>query len=107
MARDIEVIDADGHITESDEQLKQYMETPWVTGRRPLYPIDNWTVQSEGPWGPRRVTRRQWLNAMDEGGLTTAYCTRPVVLRHRPGSASRTWRWPCARPGTTSSPRSS
>ena len=73
MARDIEVIDADGHITETDEQLKKYMEAPWVDRTATLYPIDNWDRSIGGTLGTTAGDAKTWLNAMDEGGLTTAY----------------------------------
>ena len=73
MAKDVEVIDADGHITETDTQLKKYMESPWVDRTSTLYPIDNWDRSIGGTLGTRAADAKTWLNAMDEGGLTTAY----------------------------------
>ena len=53
MAKDVEVIDADGHITETDSQLKKYMESPWVDRTSTLYPIDNWDRSIGGTLGTR------------------------------------------------------
>jgi hypothetical protein len=42
MATGYDVIDADGHITEEDWQLRHYMEAPYCNRQATLYPQDNW-----------------------------------------------------------------
>ena len=41
MARDFEVIDADGHITEEDDQMREHMEAPYRNRKATIYPKDN------------------------------------------------------------------
>lgn len=72
MARDIEVIDADGHITEEDSQMKEFLEAPYRDRRAILYPSDNWDRSLGGTLGTRAKDAQSWLNAMDSGGLSTA-----------------------------------
>lgn len=72
MARDMEVIDADGHITETDEQLREYMEAPYRNRKGGFYPRDNWDRSLGGTRGTRARDAKSWLGAMDEGGLSTA-----------------------------------
>lgn len=73
MASEYEVIDADGHITETDAQLKEYMDPPYVDRTATLYPVDNWDRSLGGTLGTRAQDAKTWLNAMDEGGLSVAY----------------------------------
>lgn len=72
MAREFEVIDADGHITEEDGQLKQYMEAPYRDRGAVFYPRDNWDRSLGGTLGTRARDAKSWLGAMDQGGLSTA-----------------------------------
>ncbi|HWP29034.1 MAG TPA: amidohydrolase family protein [Chloroflexota bacterium] len=69
----IAAIDADGHITETAEQLRPYMQGrgehgPWP-GRRAYYPEDGWDRSLGGKLGTRASTAQEWLDAMDRGGL--------------------------------------
>ena len=72
MAKDLEVIDADGHITEEEGQLKEYMEPPYRNRGAVLYPRDNWDRSLGGTLGTRARDAKSWLGAMDEGGLSKA-----------------------------------
>ncbi|MBI4528040.1 MAG: amidohydrolase [Deltaproteobacteria bacterium] len=72
MPREIEVIDADGHITEEDSQLKEFMEPPYRDRRAVLYPKDNWDRSLGGTLGTRARDAKSWLDAMDQGGISTA-----------------------------------
>ena len=71
------VIDADGHITESTEQLRPYFEgspaerARW-TGRRSYYPEDGWDRSLGGRLGSTASDAKAWLRIMDEGGLHAA-----------------------------------
>ena len=72
MARDIEVIDADGHITEEDDQLREHMEAPYRNRGATIYPRDNWDRSLGGTLGTRAKDAKKWLDAMDDGGISTA-----------------------------------
>ena len=69
----IPVVDADGHVTESNEQVAKYFEEPYR--RRPLtfplYPQDGWDRRLLGTLGSVGGTAEQWLTALDEGGMDT------------------------------------
>src|SRR5262245_9436188 len=68
----LEVIDADGHITESEEQLREFLEPPY-SKRRNIYPGDQWDRGLGGTLGTRAKDAKTWIDAMDAGGLSTAY----------------------------------
>ncbi len=66
-----EVIDADGHVTESWEQIARHLEEPYR--RRglltPFFPQDGWDrrmLGSAGDWGG---DVKSWLEALDQGGM--------------------------------------
>src|SRR5919201_3324534 len=70
------VIDADGHITESTEQLRPYFvgrlgERGHWAGRRSYYPEDGWDRSLGGRLGQSVNDAKSWLRIMDEGGLDT------------------------------------
>lgn len=81
MARDFEVIDADGHITESEQQLREYMEAPY-RNRTSFYPTDHWDRSVFGTLGTRARDAKSWLDAMDAGGLSTAVLFPTAGLGH-------------------------
>jgi len=70
----IEVVDADGHITESTEQLAPYIEPayrdygPWA-GLRGYYANDGWDRSVRGSRGAHAGDAKTWLEVMDRGGL--------------------------------------
>src|SRR2546428_3367384 len=74
--RAIPVVDADGHITESTEQLRPYFEGKqgergaWA-GRRSYYPEDGWDRSMGGTLGSSVNDAKSWLRIMDEGGMET------------------------------------
>ena len=72
MANHFEVIDADGHITEEDNQLKQYMDSRYVKRAATLTPRDSWDRSLSGTLGTRAKDAKSWLDAMDKGGVSTA-----------------------------------
>ena len=72
MANQFEVIDADGHITEEDGQLKAYMDTPYRNRAATLTPRDSWDRSLGGTLGTRARDAKSWLDAMDRGGISTA-----------------------------------
>lgn len=67
------IIDADGHVTESYEQLAKYLDEPFR--RRPLsfpfYPWDGWDRRMLGTLGDWAGDAATWLAAMDRGGMQT------------------------------------
>lgn len=75
-------IDADGHITETAEQLAPYLNDP-VHGahgsmregrvQRRFYPRDGWDRSLGGTLGTTADTAEAWLRVMDESGLDQAY----------------------------------
>ena len=69
------VNDADGHITETTEQLRPYFgpDAPahWAE-RRSYYPQDAWDRSLGGRLGSRANDAKTWLGIMDEGGVETA-----------------------------------
>ncbi len=72
MARSFEVIDADGHITEGDDAVKEYMEAPYRNRRVTIYPRDNWDRSIAGTLGTSAKDARSWLDAMDQAELSTS-----------------------------------
>ena len=72
MANRFEVIDADGHITEEDIQLKKYMAEKYVKRAATLTPRDSWDRSLSGTLGTRARDAKSWLDAMDKGGVSTA-----------------------------------
>jgi predicted TIM-barrel fold metal-dependent hydrolase len=73
------VLDADGHVTESTEQVAKYLGEPYR--RRPLafpfYPSDGWDRRLLGTLGDFAGTAAAWIEALDKAGmeLTVLYPT--------------------------------
>lgn len=69
MAHDI--VDADGHVTETWEQIARYLDEPYR--RRPLltpfFPQDAWDRRLLGTAGDWAGDAKGWLEALDQGGL--------------------------------------
>src|SRR3990172_3013206 len=72
MANRFEVIDADVHITEEDNQLKKYMAEKYVKRAATLTERDSWDRSLSGTLGTRARDAKSWLEAMDRGGVSTA-----------------------------------
>ncbi len=78
------VIDADGHVTESNEQVAKYLDEPYR--RRPLafsmYPWDGWDRRLLGRLGDWAGDAAAWLRALDDGGVesTVLYPTLGLFL---------------------------
>ena len=68
------IIDADGHVTESLEQVSKYLDAPY--NRRPhtfpFDPWDGWDRRMLGTLGDNAGTAEQWLRALDLGGMEQA-----------------------------------
>jgi predicted TIM-barrel fold metal-dependent hydrolase len=74
-ARDI--VDADGHVTESTEQLAAYIDPAYreygsTVGNRSYYPVDAWDRSGRGTLGSTAGTAKAWLEALDRGGVECA-----------------------------------
>jgi len=67
-----DVIDADGHVTESWEQIARHLEEPYR--RRPLltpfFPQDGWDRRLIGTKGNWAADARSWEEALDTGGMS-------------------------------------
>jgi predicted TIM-barrel fold metal-dependent hydrolase len=78
------VLDADGHVTETTEQLAKYLDEPYR--RRPLtfpfYPWDGWDRRLLGTLGDFAGTAEAWLRALDRGGVeqTVLYPTLGLFM---------------------------
>ena len=74
---DIDIVDADGHITESVAQLAAYVDPayreygPWA-GLRSYYPSDAWDRSVRGARGQEAGDAKAWLGALEAGALETA-----------------------------------
>ena len=68
------VIDADGHVTESQEQIARYLDEPFR--RRPVsqffYPWDGWDRRLLNTYSDLAGTREAWERALDRGGMERA-----------------------------------
>ena len=76
------VIDADGHITESDDQVREYMEAPYCNRQVGIYISDAWDRSLYGTLGTRGKDAETWLNTMDAGGLEKAILYPTSGLAH-------------------------
>jgi uncharacterized protein len=69
-----EVIDADGHVTETGEQIARHLEEPYR--RRPLltpfFPQDGWDRRLLGSKGQWAGDARAWEEALEAGGMSLA-----------------------------------
>lgn len=69
-----EIIDADGHVTETWEQIARHLEEPYR--RRPLltplFPQDAWDRRLLGTRGHWAGDARSWIEALDQGGMATS-----------------------------------
>ncbi len=69
----VPIIDADGHVTETNEQVAKYLDEPYR--RRPLtfahYPTDGWDRRLLGTLGEWAGDAVSWLTALDRGGVET------------------------------------
>ncbi|MBI4241651.1 MAG: amidohydrolase [Candidatus Rokubacteria bacterium] len=78
------IIDADGHVTETNEQLAKYLDEPYR--RRPLvsplFPSDGWDRRLLGSLGDWASDAGAWLTALDRGGVeaTVLYPTLGLFM---------------------------
>src|SRR5438046_10739210 len=64
------VIDADGHVTESTEQVVKYMDAPFRNRQLvfPIVPADGWDRRLIRKYHDTAGTADAWLTALDQGG---------------------------------------
>jgi len=78
------ILDADGHVTETHEQIARYLDAPYR--HRPLgfpwVPQDGWDRRLLGTLGQSGGTADEWLQALDKGGMeaTVLYPTLGLFL---------------------------
>src|SRR5213080_5013430 len=68
------VIDADGHVTESAEQVVKYMDAPFRHRQLvfPIVPADGWDRRLITKFHDTAATADAWLRALDKGGMEQA-----------------------------------
>ena len=78
------VIDADGHVTESNEQVAKYLDEPYRRRplTHPLYPWDGWDRRMLGRLGDWAGDAGAWLRALDAGRVeaTALYPTLGLFM---------------------------
>jgi predicted TIM-barrel fold metal-dependent hydrolase len=72
-----DIVDADGHVTESTETLAAFIDPAFreygpVAGQHSYYPVDAWDRSVRGRLGDRADTAKAWLEALDRGGVERA-----------------------------------
>jgi len=78
------ILDADGHVTETHEQIARYLDAPYR--HRPMgfpwVPQDGWDRRLLGTLGQSGSTADEWLQALDKGGMeaTVLYPTLGLFL---------------------------
>jgi len=69
-----EIVDADGHVTETWEQIARHLEEPYR--KRPLltpfFPQDGWDRRLMGTKGNWAGDGKSWTEALDAGGMAMA-----------------------------------
>src|SRR5439155_8491337 len=83
------VIDADGHVTESAEQVVKYMDAPFRHRQLvfPIVPADGWDRRLITKFHDTAATADAWLRALDKGGMEQAAALpapRALLLAHVP-----------------------
>ena len=96
-----EIIDGDGHVTETWEQIARYLEEPYR--RRPLlspfFPQDAWDRRLIGTKGNWAGDGKSWLEALDSGGMAMAVLY-PTLGLFNAFLRDAEWRWCSVAPTT-------
>jgi predicted TIM-barrel fold metal-dependent hydrolase len=66
------VIDADGHLSDTDEGILPFLDERFRQRRRPFYPRDNFDRQMGRQLGHRAKDAASWAKAMDLEGIDVA-----------------------------------
>ena len=73
MERPFPIIDGDGHITETEAQVRAYLPEPYRSRGGSLRAGHGyWNINLNGTLGKEARDHKTWLDAMDEGGMETA-----------------------------------
>ena len=79
-----EVIDADGHVTETWEQIQRHLEEPYRKrpSLPPYFPQDGWDRRILGTLGQWAGDVKSWHDALDNGGMamTILYTTLGLFM---------------------------
>ena len=69
-----EIIDADGHVTETWEQISRHLDEPYRKRPllTPLFPQDGWDRRLIGTKGNWAGDGKSWLDALEAGGMAMA-----------------------------------
>jgi uncharacterized protein len=69
-----EIIDADGHVTETWEQIARHLDEPYRKRPllTPLFPQDGWDRRLMGTKGNWAGDGKSWLDALESGGMAMA-----------------------------------
>jgi len=73
-AMTFEIIDADGHVTETWEQIARHLDEPYRKRPllTPLFPQDGWDRRLMGTKGNWAGDGKSWLDALEAGGMAMA-----------------------------------
>jgi predicted TIM-barrel fold metal-dependent hydrolase len=71
------VVDADGHITESTQQLAAHIDPAYrdygsTAGNRSYFPVDAWDRSVRGTLGASADNAKAWVEALDQGGMESS-----------------------------------
>lgn len=66
-----DIIDADGHISETWEQIQTYLDAPYRNRPTnfPYFPQDGWDRRLRGTLGNVAGSGQAWIDALDRGGM--------------------------------------
>jgi predicted TIM-barrel fold metal-dependent hydrolase len=66
-----DIIDADGHISETWEQMRTYLDAPYRNRPTnfPYFPQDGWDRRLRGTLGNVADSGQAWIDALDRGGM--------------------------------------
>src|SRR5712691_13147799 len=92
------VIDADGHVTESAEQLVKYMDAPFRNRQLvfPIVPSDGWDRRLIRKYHDTAGNADAWLTALDKGDVEQAVLC-PTLGLCMCFLKDRTWAVQCCR----------
>ena len=66
------VIDADGHLTDTDSAIAPYLDEPFRSRHCPFHVQDNWDRGLRGRLGENAPDAETWITAMDREGIDIA-----------------------------------
>jgi predicted TIM-barrel fold metal-dependent hydrolase len=73
MERPYPIVDGDGHITETEQQVREYLPEPYRSRGASIRAGNNyWNINLNGTLGREARDAKTWLAALDEGGMEQA-----------------------------------